>query len=122
MNLTIDKAAMTEFAASMQRTATALKGFCFQVLSAMWAADTGHLSSVRQMARHPACQQIIDMGQDAIPLVLAEMAAGRHSVRWFWVLEKLTDHAVVVPEADQGRVDNIAELWLAWGREQGHLS
>lgn len=96
----------------------------FDKLASQWAIDTAYLSSVTKMAEHPACQQIIAMGQDVIPLVLERMAreaatpAGA-SPRWFWVLGTFTD-ANPVPECDRGKVRKMGEAWLAWGKRNGH--
>jgi hypothetical protein len=45
----------------------------FRTLAAEWDEETGHLSSITQMARHPAYQQIIGMGPAVVPLLLRDL-------------------------------------------------
>ncbi len=67
---------------------------------------------------HPAYQQIIGMGQDAIPLILAEMK--RKPGHWFWALKSITGEDPVLPE-QRGRIKKMTEAWINWGRNQGYI-
>jgi hypothetical protein len=53
-----------------------------------WKKDTEVHSSIARMIKHPAYQQIIDMGEAVIPLLLAELE--REPDFWFAALQKLT--------------------------------
>lgn len=89
----------------------------FRDLVAKWKADTMYVSSVTQMATHPAYQQIIGMGRSALPLLLRELAEnGGH---WFWALKAITGDDPVPPE-DRGNVARMTAAWLAWGRANGY--
>ena len=89
----------------------------FLTLKARWEAETAVLSSVSEIAMHPAYQQIIGMGTIAIPLILAEMT--KKPGHWFWALKSITGEDPVVPE-QKGRIKEMTEAWLRWGKKQGY--
>lgn len=68
------------------------------------------------MAMLKPYQQIIGMGQAALPLILAELA--REPDHWFWALEAITQEDPVPAEA-RGKVPEMADAWLAWGKQKG---
>ncbi|MBI5057248.1 MAG: hypothetical protein HZB61_11610 [Nitrospirae bacterium] len=43
----------------------------FQILKLEWESETAHLSSITEISMHPAYQQIIGMGQVAVPFILS---------------------------------------------------
>jgi hypothetical protein len=90
----------------------------FLMLKEEWEADTAHLSSITEIAMHPAYQQIIGMGPIAIPLILSEMK--KQPSHWFWALKSITGEDPVLQE-HRGKIFQMAEAWLRWGREQGYL-
>jgi hypothetical protein len=89
----------------------------FHRLAAGWRAATSHLSSSTQMAAHPAYREIIGLGMEAVPLLLADLA--RQPDHWFTALKAITG-ANPVDSADRGRIDRMAAAWLKWGRENGY--
>ncbi len=88
------------------------------MLKAEWEADTAHLSSVTEIAMHPAYQQIIGMGPIAIPLILSEMK--RKPDHWFWALKSITGEDPVLDE-NRGQILQMTKAWLHWGIEQGYI-
>ena len=91
----------------------------FRALADQWRRETGGLSSISQMAAHPAHQEIIEMGPAAIPLLLRELQErGGH---WFMALRALSGENPV-PREFAGRIPKMRELWLEWGREKGYIS
>jgi hypothetical protein len=90
----------------------------FERLAAEWEAATQFMSSTTQMSMHPAYQQIIGIGPDAIPLILGRMQA--KPGHWFWALRAITCQDPVAPE-DAGNVQAMTDAWLVWGRERGFL-
>ena len=91
----------------------------FRALADQWRRETGGLSSISQMAAHPAHQEIIEMGPAAIPLLLRELQErGGH---WFMALYALSGENPV-PREYAGRIPKMRELWLEWGREKGYIS
>ena len=89
----------------------------FQALAAQWRKETRHLSSVSQMAMHPAYQRIIGMGEAVVPLILKEMRQrGGH---WLWALHAITGEDPAPPDAN---FHEAVKSWLQWGQEKGYLS
>lgn len=87
----------------------------FLRLSAQWKTDTEFVSSVTEMVTHPAYLRIIAMGEDALPLILAEL---QHAPdHWFCALEAIAQNNPV-PFADRGKVKRMAEHWLNWARKK----
>ncbi len=87
----------------------------FQMLAKEWKNDTVFMSSLTDMAMHPAYQQIIGMGPIAIPLILDEMK--NEPEFWFWALKAVSGDDPTSPE-DQGNLKAMTKAWLKWGR--GH--
>jgi hypothetical protein len=82
----------------------------FQDLVRQWKEATLFLSSITDMAMHPAYQQIIGMGQEALPLLLEELR--REPDHWFWALQAITG-VNPVPTQDQGDITRMTQAWLA---------
>lgn len=80
-------------------------------------ASTRAESSTQRIALHPAYQQIIGLGQPAVPLLLREVE--KRSGRWFWALKSITREDPVAL-GDRGRTKKMIEAWLSWGKEQGY--
>jgi hypothetical protein len=95
---------------------TASVGKRFAKLTDRWRVETAALSSVTQKAMHPAYQEIIGLGRDAVPLILRELK--RRPDHWFWALRAITGEDPIEPN-QCGRVLQMAEAWLRWGREHG---
>ncbi len=89
----------------------------FAQLAARWKIQRGPISSLSEMVMHPAYQQVIGMGQSAIPLLLRELA--QRPDHWFWALKAITGIDPVPPE-HRGDLALMSDDWLRWGREQGY--
>ena len=68
-------------------------------------------------AVHPAYQGIIGLGDAALPWILEELK--KEPRDWFWALTAITGENPI-PESSAGKVEEMAEAWLRWGREQGY--
>lgn len=90
----------------------------FNRLKTEWEAETAHFSSITKIAMHSAYQQIIGMGQVAIPLILSEM--DKKPDHWFWALRSITGEDPVLPE-HKGRLKQMTEDWLKWGKEHSYV-
>lgn len=90
----------------------------FNTLKAEWESETAHLSSVTEISIHPAYQQIIGMGAIALPYILDELR--RKPGHWFWALKAITGEDPVSP-SERGKIKQMAEAWLKWGRGQGYI-
>jgi hypothetical protein len=88
----------------------------FRELTAQWKEKSRHLSNTAQMAMLKPYQQIIGMGERAVPLILEELA--REPDHWFWALEAITQENPVPPEA-AGKVRQKAQAWILWGKQRG---
>lgn len=91
----------------------------FKRLARRWKSETRYASSPVQMAMHPAYQQIIGIGPDAVPLLLRALRDDPD--QWFWALNAITGQNPV-PAASRGKMKAMADAWLAWGRRHGFVA
>lgn len=91
----------------------------FRLLAAEWKDRSRHLSNSAQMAMLKPYQQIIGMGESALPLIFEELS--REPDHWFWALEAITQQNPVPREA-KGKIRQMADAWLAWARQNGYLA
>lgn len=91
----------------------------FRKLAKQWFDEAGYLSSTTEAVIHPAYQQIIGMGEDAIPLLLKELQ--KPSGRWFWALKAITGENPV-PAKHRGKTKLMTQDWIDWGVEKGYIS
>jgi hypothetical protein len=89
----------------------------FQGLAAQWRRETRHLSLMSDVVMNPAYQQIIGMGKPAIALILQDLK--QQPDHWFWALRSITGENPIQPD-DRGRLPQMAEAWLEWGRQHGY--
>ena len=91
----------------------------FEMLAERWKNETVHCSSVLEMAMHPAYQQIIGMGQRAVPFILRDLK--QQPAHWFWALRAIAGEDPVSPN-DKGDLLKMAEAWLNWGSRNGYAA
>ena len=89
----------------------------FAALMQQWREGTAFTSSATAMSMHPAYQQIIGMGDAALPLIFHELR--REPDHWFWALKAITGEDPVSP-ADRGQIEKMAAAWLHWADERGY--
>ena len=82
-----------------------------------WKRERGPHSSAARLTDHPAYRAIVALGPAVVPLILRELA--REPDHWSRALHELTG-ANPVPDSARGRLDAMADAWLAWGRQQGY--
>jgi hypothetical protein len=87
----------------------------FEKLKKEWKSRTRYMSNSAQIATVWSYQQIIGMGQPALPLILKELE--RETDHWFWALEAISGTNPVTTE-QAGRIEDMAKAWLEWGRQQ----
>lgn len=87
----------------------------FKQLMNEWRAARGVASTVAKIAMHPAYQQIIGMGERALPLIFRELE--REPDHWFWALHAITGEDPV-PPSDRGRIAEMARAWLHWASQR----
>jgi hypothetical protein len=89
----------------------------FHQLVEEWRSETAPLSSIRRKKEHPAYRKIVEMGEPAVPLILADLA--RKPSHLFWVLPEITKTNPVDRDVAQNLLD-VINSWIAWSREQGY--
>ena len=89
----------------------------FRDLVALWKRERGPHSSSARLAEHPAYQQIIQMGPEVVPWLLRELE--KEPDHWFRALYALTGMDPV-PVESRGKIREMAEAWLQWGRAAGY--
>lgn len=88
----------------------------FHSLVKIWQADRPPNLRVADKINHSAYQAIIGLGPTAIPYILHEV---EHNLdHWFWALRAITG-ADPVPVESRGKLKEMAQAWLAWGRTYG---
>ena len=90
----------------------------FEAHASEWKRDTAHLSDPSMIAEHHAYQNIIGMGEEAIPLILRDMEESPSL--WFSALRSITGESPVRPE-DRGDIDAMTAAWLDWGRRRRYI-
>jgi plasmid stability protein len=91
----------------------------FLRLAGEWKAGRGHSSKLADLTMHPAYQQIIGMGERAVPLLLEEMEA--RPDHWDWALRAITG-VDPVPKDAWGKLNEITAAWIGWGKERGYAN
>lgn len=89
----------------------------FSILAQQWETEIEGMSSTVRMSQHPAYQEIIQMGTQIVPLLLQELK--RNPLYWLSALQEITGENPVQPE-QRGRIKQMAEAWLKWGKERGY--
>ena len=90
----------------------------FRELADLWEEETLFFSFADRAARHPACREIVSMGEAAIPLILERLQSW--AGEWFSPLEEITGINPVNPD-DYGNVPAMTESWVEWGRLNGYV-
>lgn len=88
----------------------------FDNLASQWKREVRYTSLLNDMTAHPAYQQIIDLGTEAVPLILDELE--KEPNHWFCALRSITQVNPVRPE-NRGRLAGMAQDWLEWGESNG---
>ena len=89
----------------------------FEILADEWIRERPRRADVAAMAKHPAYQQIIEMGDPAVGWLLGKLA--EKPDHWFPALNRITG-ATPVPEQSQGKLEAMTEAWLSWGKANGY--
>ena len=89
----------------------------FERLAGEWEQDRPRGADIEQMTKHSAYQDIIALGEPAVPWILQRLA--EKPDHWFVALNAITG-ARPVPLESRGRIKEMTQAWLNWGREQGY--
>jgi hypothetical protein len=90
----------------------------FYVLAKQWENEVEGYSLTTQTSNHPAYQEIIGMGNQVVPLLLKELK--NNPMFWLSALNEITGINPIKPE-QRGKIKQMAEAWLEWGRNQGYV-
>jgi hypothetical protein len=88
----------------------------FRELAEQWRRETGMYSAISKKVQHPAYRSIIDLGEEALPLILRELRD--RPGHWFTALRALTKESPV-PVGERADPKRARAAWLKWGQEQG---
>jgi hypothetical protein len=89
----------------------------FTELVKEWKASRSATSFSSTMAIQPAYLRIIGLGAPALPLILRELE--KELDHWFVALKAISREDPVPPES-RGKMLEMRDAWLKWGREKGH--
>ncbi|MDE0158305.1 MAG: DEAD/DEAH box helicase family protein [Gammaproteobacteria bacterium] len=90
----------------------------FNKLADQWEMETIFLSKIGDACQHPAYQEIISMGEPAVPLILQRMQG--EWGHWDRALGDITG-ANPVKRSDWGNIAAIQASWLEWGEANGYI-
>ena len=90
----------------------------FRRLYAQWEEETGGLSSPRKLVENWAYRRVVEMGWEAVPIMLKELQAGRGY--WYSALTEITGEDPT-DESMRGRLWLMKEAWLEWGRQHKYI-
>ena len=90
----------------------------FGRLAQEWRNARNRYDSGARMFAHPAYQQIIGMGDRALPLIFEELR--RELDHWFWALKAITREDPV-PHEQLGNLEAMREHWLQWAESRGYV-
>ena len=90
----------------------------FRILVEKWLAERGPTSLTTKMVLHPAYQQIVGMGPQALPYIFREMQ--RRPGHWFWALRAITG-VDPVREEIRGNIPEMTKCWLEWATNRGYI-
>lgn len=90
----------------------------FRQLVDEWFYDTQWLSSISAITCHDAFARLVALDKPVLKLILERLAQGEVRVHWFPVLKDVAGEDPVPPEK-RGRVREMADEWLNWGRAKG---
>ena len=91
----------------------------FNSLAKQWQNDVAGLSSMSQMTKHSAYQEIINLGKDVIPLLLEDLE--KNPLYWLTALHNITGENPIKPE-QKGRIKLMAQAWIDWGKNKGYIA
>ncbi len=81
----------------------------FRFLADDWQRQTGHYSIVQQKVLHPAYQEIIGMGNRALPFLIKELDS--KPSHWFWALRAIAREN---PAQHSDTPEEAAIAWREW--------
>ena len=91
----------------------------FDQLVAKWKQDTLIISNTRLLVEHPAHQEIIELGEDALPLILQDLKDSPWL--WFHALGEITGLGHTPGGSMPNSAEELRQSWVNWGIQNGYL-
>lgn len=88
----------------------------FEYLAENWSNETAHHSNIHIRTQHPSYQEIISIGEPAIPLILKRLQI--HPDHWFVALSQISGEDGGVPAET---FNEAVKNWLEWGKQKGYI-
>lgn len=88
-----------------------------ELLLKKWQEDTKYSSSMNYH-ENESLQEIVSMGESAIPVLLGSIPRNPHVGL---VLKMITHSHPHIALEDAGKMMVIASAWISWGKEKGYL-
>ncbi|MCH8825144.1 MAG: hypothetical protein IH984_16745 [Planctomycetes bacterium] len=103
---------------TVKKAATRVK---FDRLAKKWKENRQWGADITELCMQPAYQAIIGMGETAIPYILRELS--EKPDHWFWALNAIIadDSVDPIPTESQGKLREMAQAWIDWGRQNGQI-
>lgn len=90
----------------------------FLFLVKKWHEETGFLSNLTTIVENQSYQLIIGMGEKVIPSILRYL---QEKPDWLGpALTKITGECPI-PDEIAGRLKEITECWIQWGKDKGYI-
>jgi len=88
-----------------------------------WIKKTSHLSTTERFFNEHH-RKIVEMGEAVVPIILKDLVDGLEKpegpTHWFWALKLITEEDPV-PTKERGNIELMAQRWIEWGRNNGHI-
>jgi hypothetical protein len=87
----------------------------FHRLAIEWSNEVRTVSSLTVMASHPKYRQIVNLGWDVVPLLIADMKQNKR----YW-LPALAEITKLRPydSGDEGNSKIMIDAWVNWGKKK----
>lgn len=90
----------------------------FLQLADDWSENTRHMSSINDLVAYSSYQEIIKLGWDVVPFLLADLQQNKRF--WFPALYAITKVRPFDP-SDSGNGRRMADAWINWGKRKGFV-
>lgn len=90
----------------------------FEWLASNWKNETAHLSSIRLLKDNYHYRQIVELGDDVIPMILEDLEQGDYPAYWYPALKEIAGGEDPVSPEHRGNVREMTRAWVRWAREK----
>ena len=93
-------------------------GDTIKELIVRWKSERPPVSSLRRIMALPAYKELVAIGPEAVPYLLAEVKNDPDHL--FLILSAITKVDPVPPQS-RGKIHEMADAWLEWGKSKGYV-